>query len=197
MSAVEAGRYDELISALRGGDERAAREVFDANVGPLIALAQARLSRQLKRKLDAEDIVQSAFRSFFRRVQGGQFVFDEAGDLWRLLSTITLNKLREKFEHYSAQKRSVAREQSQLERHSEVDADLVDSGPSPEYDLLMDEAIGSLMQPLSEIQRSIVGLRLLGHPIDEIAAEVERSERTVRRLLEKVRRHLEDQASEL
>ena len=42
----------------------------------LIAFAKSRLADQMGRRVDAEDIVQPAYRSFFRRLQRGDFEFD-------------------------------------------------------------------------------------------------------------------------
>ena len=55
----------ELLDRVRQGDEQAATELFDRYVERLIRLAQSRLSAKLRRRVDAEDVVQSVYRSFF------------------------------------------------------------------------------------------------------------------------------------
>ena len=56
----------QLLERIREGDEQAATELFDRYVDRLIELARSRLSPKLARRLDPEDVVQSACRSFFR-----------------------------------------------------------------------------------------------------------------------------------
>ena len=63
--------------------------------------------RMLGQRVDAEDVVQSAMLSFFVRASSDAYVLDRAGDLWRLLTTITLNKLRRQVEVHTAAKRAV------------------------------------------------------------------------------------------
>jgi hypothetical protein len=38
-------------------------------------------------------VLQSVYRSFFRRLADGEFQFDGPDDLWRLLATITFRKV--------------------------------------------------------------------------------------------------------
>ncbi len=63
----------ELLNRFRGGDDDAARELFDRYVHRLIGVARNRLSVKLARRVDPEDIVQSAYRSFFRGADDGNY----------------------------------------------------------------------------------------------------------------------------
>src|SRR6185295_15765908 len=64
--------FDDLMARLRTGDEAAAAEVFHRFTGRLIGLARRRLDHLVRPKVDAEDILQSVYRSFFRRSAGGR-----------------------------------------------------------------------------------------------------------------------------
>src|SRR5258708_13155234 len=76
----------------------------------LIALGASRLSEKLGRRVDPEDVVQSAYRSFFVGARDGRYALERSGDLWRLLVAITMHKLHHQVERYTAVKRAVARE---------------------------------------------------------------------------------------
>jgi RNA polymerase sigma-70 factor (ECF subfamily) len=65
--------FKHLMAGLRRGDPEAAREIFDRYACRLVGLAADRLPRALQAKLDPEDVVQSVFRSFFRRQQAGSY----------------------------------------------------------------------------------------------------------------------------
>ncbi len=184
-----------LVSRFRQGDEDAAEELFSRYVRRLVALANSRLSSKMSRRIDAEDIVQSAYRSFFTRARDGKYVFQQSGDLWRLLVVITLNKLRQKVEFHSAGKRRIDREQS-CDVGGLVHAEVVTREPSPVETLGVIEEIEQLTKGLDDTQRHIVSMRLQGYSIDEIASDVQRSERTVRRVMDKVKTRLEQRLNE-
>jgi RNA polymerase sigma-70 factor (ECF subfamily) len=84
----------ELLERYQRGDQEAARLLFDQYASRLIGIVEGRLPQQLRPRMDAEDVVQSAYRSFFRIAMRGDVRLEETGDLWRLLVAIALNKLR-------------------------------------------------------------------------------------------------------
>ena len=71
-----------LFIRLTAGEEDAAAEAFDLYVDRLAALAQSRLSARLAQRIDADDVVQSAFRSFFCGAREGRFVQADGGTLF-------------------------------------------------------------------------------------------------------------------
>src|SRR4051794_41872995 len=81
-----------LMDRLRSGEDAAAREVFERFVGRLVALARSRFNRLLARKVDPEDVVQSAFKSFFVRHREGKLDVGDNGGLWEPVAPITLGK---------------------------------------------------------------------------------------------------------
>ena len=182
-----------LVDRFRQGDQEAARLLFDRYVQDLIAVAHRRLSPRLARRVDAEDVVQSAFRSFFGRVQHGRFAFEESGDLWRLLVVITLNKVRSQAEFHGANKRRLNMEQSW--RHDGLQPhhiELAAQHPAPHTALQLEEEIAFLTDGMDEVQKQMVLMRLHGYQLEEIGEELGRSERTVRRVMAKVRKRLEE-----
>jgi eukaryotic-like serine/threonine-protein kinase len=161
-------------------DEAAAEELFRRYAGRLTALARSRLSRSLAARVDPEDVVQSAYRSFFLLAADQEVLLRESGDLWRLLVRITLRKVYRNARRHRADCRSVNREVSWPE---EPEVAVFSREPTPmEAAALVDE-LRDLLAPLGAIQRRIVELRLQGHDVDVIATDVQRSARTVRRTL--------------
>src|ERR1700679_4129725 len=55
----------DLLARWRAGDQQAATEMFHRYANRLILLARSRLSPRLSHRVDPEDVVQSAYRSFF------------------------------------------------------------------------------------------------------------------------------------
>lgn len=180
-----------VFGRVQGGDEQAAREVFDRYLQRLVALARTRLSDRLKQKVDADDIVQSAFRSFFVRARDGQYVIERSGDLWSLLASITRHKLLKKAEHFRQQKRSLDQDQP-LATGSEAEGAVFTAEPTDEEAVALSDEVAFLMRELEPQQRTMLELRLQGQPIPDIAETVDRSERTVRRFLSSFREQLEE-----
>jgi RNA polymerase sigma factor (sigma-70 family) len=188
----------ELMALWRGGDQQAAEILFRRYVGRLLALARSQMSAWLARHIDAEDAVQSAYRSFFDGALAGRYVLRRNGDLWRLLSAITVHKVQHQVERHTAGKRSVA-----LERHFggesslfELQGQMLAREPTPEQAAALADTLEEVFRGLEPLERRMVELRLQGFGLDEIAADVRRSERTVRRLLERVKERLQQEYPE-
>jgi len=188
----------QLLERVKSGDERAAGELYDRYVGRLLALTEQRISNKLGRRLDAEDVLQSAYRSFFAGARQGRFVVKQSGDLWRLLVAITLNKLRMQAKLHRRKKRAIGREDSICgDSLYGLPPEQVADEPTPDEAVALAEELENLMAQLKPLERDILRLRLQSHTIDEIAERVGRSERTVRRLLERLRAHYEEEARQL
>src|SRR5262249_59022297 len=85
-------------------------EAFQGYAVRLARLAEQHLSRKVAGRLDGEDIVQSVFRTFFRRCSQGEFQIDTSAQIWRLLVTLTLRKAQAQARRHLAGKRDAAAE---------------------------------------------------------------------------------------
>ena len=188
----------ELLAKYRAGDEQAATELFRRYVSRLTVLARARIAPRIARRFDAEDVVLSAYRSFFIRARDGQFALARSGDLWRLLVEIVLRKLYRQAARHTADKRSIDREQPlPTGGESAWEAlSLRSASPTAEEAMALAEVLEIFMQQLEPLLRRVVELRLQDRPIADIAAATHRSERTIRRILEDLRHRLESLLSE-
>src|SRR5271165_5672841 len=96
-----------LMARWQSGDSAAADELFRRYADRLAALVRSRLSSKLARRLDPEDVLQSAYRSFFAGARAGRYELKRGGDLWRLLVAITLHKLQDQADYHGAGKRNI------------------------------------------------------------------------------------------
>jgi eukaryotic-like serine/threonine-protein kinase len=180
----------ELFALYQAGGSEAAAAIFERYVARLVALARRRMSAKMQRRLDPDDVVQSAYRSFFLHAANDEFVISRSGDLWRLLARITLNKLHGQVEKHTAARRSI----NQEEAFSHLLADAtVAPEPTPAEVIALMEQLHLVADRLSEAERSVLAARLQGQNIDEIAKSLGRSSRTVRRLLAKIKDQIEQQ----
>jgi RNA polymerase sigma-70 factor (ECF subfamily) len=180
----------DLVTRWReNGDQAAAAELFESYAARLITLVRAHLSEKMARRFDAEDVVQSAFRSFFVGTREGRLLLDQSGDLWRLLVAISLHKLYRRVESHTAGKRAVAREEYggideawlQLFQGRLAAVNAADDA------LALAEEIEHVSSGLDPIEQRMFELRLEGYTLDEIAQDTARSQRTVRRVMDRIK----------
>ena len=85
-----------LIRRFRSGEQDAAtRTVLAVALCAFRALASSQTSPTFASRFDPEDVVQSVFRTFFRRASQGLYDVPPGEELWQLLLVIALNKIRE------------------------------------------------------------------------------------------------------
>lgn len=180
--------FHDCLSGLTG--DRAAREIFRSFAVRLVGLARLRLDARLRGKEDPEDVVQSVFRTFFRRHSEGQFRFDDWDDLWTVLALITSRKCINRVAHFRAQRRDFRKELDAEEDASGWQA--LAREPTPEEAVLLEEAVTHLLGQLGERERAIVVLALDGYSVAEIAERLGRTNRTVQRVLKCVRESLQE-----
>jgi RNA polymerase sigma-70 factor (ECF subfamily) len=195
MSDSDEDDFRNAMARLKSGDQIAARDIFERYVHRLIALASTRIGGKLRRKVDPEDLVQSVFNSFFARQVKDQYTLQNWDGLWGLLAAITIHKCGHKIAHFHAACRDVDGEASSaiLTGESRADWEAVARDPSPHQLAIFDETIVGLMNEFDEREGQVFVLFLQGWSVEEIAAEVSRSERTTRRVLERVRQRLESE----
>ncbi|MEM6470946.1 MAG: ECF-type sigma factor [Planctomycetota bacterium] len=183
----------ELVKRWKNGDDEAAAKLFDRYVNQLCGLARNRLSERMKRRVEPEDIVQSAYRSFFRKAGEDRYTISRSGDLWKLLAAITINKLRGQVEFHTAQKRGVYAEESLATTRSTMGLgpQAIGGEPTPGEAAAVVEELEAFMQTLTPIQRNVLELALQNKDETEIAASIKRSGRTVRRSLAEIRESME------
>jgi RNA polymerase sigma-70 factor (ECF subfamily) len=178
--------FDGLMDRLRAGENDAARLVFERYSRRLIALAQAHFGAMLARKADPEDVVQSAYKSFFIRHRDGGLDVEDWDALWRMLTIITLRKVADRAEYFQAARRDANREAAAGD-----DLAALDREPRPEEAALFAETVERLFRDATEDERPILELSLQGYSGPEISERLNRPERTIRRLRERVRKRLE------
>jgi RNA polymerase sigma-70 factor (ECF subfamily) len=185
--------FPRFLDRLQARDGDAAREVFRRFTSQLIALARRRCTPPFRAKVDPEDVVQSAYKSFFFRYGDGRLQVDDWSGLWGLLTLITLRKCSERVAYHRAGCRNIAREAPAPPGDEDWVPWLEVPGrePTPHEAAELNETVTRLLEELDELERPVIELSLQGYTAREISQRLDRAERTVRRLRERVRSRLE------
>jgi RNA polymerase sigma-70 factor (ECF subfamily) len=186
--------FIDLMNRLKSGEDEAAQDVFLRFARRLIGLARGHLDGRLATKVDPEDVVQSAYKSFFVRHRRGELEVGSWDGLWGLLTLITLRKCADRAAYHRAEKRDYTREIGPGADDSAPAAwqQAVDRDPLPEEAAMLAETVESLFQSVDDPdERSVLELSLQGYSAAEISERLGRAERSVRRLRERVRKRLE------
>jgi RNA polymerase sigma-70 factor, ECF subfamily len=188
--------FADVMARLRAGDEEAARAVFQRFVRKLIRLAGKQFDSVLRRKVDPEDVVQSAYKSFFLRYGEGKLDVQDWGSLWGLLTVITLRKCLDRVAYHRAERRNVEREATAQPGATGTEPwwEAVSREPTPEEATVLAETVEQLLRELPATERPVFELSLQGYTTREISEQLGRAERSVRRLREQIRRRLEGDA---
>lgn len=180
-----------LLRKFREGNQDAASEIYLRYAKRLQATARNQTAGDLAVRKGAEDIVQSVFRTFFRRVAVGQYDVADGEDLWKLFLVIGLNKIRSAAEFHHAQKRDVRKTRA-------VDSDLYRALTSRNSDeqialVVLQMTIEDILGKIPEQNRELVRLRIEGHSVEEIAEQTGRALRSIERILQKFRKLLREE----
>ncbi len=139
----------------------------------------------LRRREDPEDIVQSVLRTVFRRTAQGEYHFEHASDLWRLLETATRHKIIKHAQHQKAKKRTPKAEEDQ-------DGDAVlDREPTPDERAIAQDLIERLLEGLDQSYSKIALLLTEGHSERAIAKQLNCTRRAVTTKVGRLRKRLQ------
>ena len=135
--------------------------------------------------MEAEDIVQSVFGSFFRRVGQGYYDVPDGDELWKLLLVIALHKIRE--QGHLPSRGQARRAPDHRRRRGSATPGIAGgcrASPSMAYLELVVEEILERLPPQSRV---MVKLRIEGYEVAEVARMTGRSRRSVERILQESR----------
>ena len=165
------------IEELKSGRSSAAGRLFAYCYAPLARFAARRLGNA-RRVVDEDDVVNSAFHSFFARALRGDFPdLQHRSGLWPLLTTIIARKASN---HRRTLLRSQKRDHELETIRSRLDND-------PLAVVLIADALDGLLRDGDKELRQIALDKLQGYSNAEIAARIGRSVPTVERRLRLIR----------
>ena len=183
-----------LMKLARSGDEIAIRQVVREFEDDVRKVVRARLPRALRSQFDSMDFVQKVWGSFWAGDSDPTQVFDNRRHLRGYLAGMVGNKVLAEYHRQTrTEKYDLTREEPLYLRKGDrtTPREIPSKDPSPSQAALVEDRIDELTAGRDGVDRDIVRLRSEGLTHREIASQVKRDERTVRRVLEAVQQRWE------
>jgi RNA polymerase sigma-70 factor, ECF subfamily len=177
-----------LVRRVSGGEADAATALYLRYATRLQRLVHYQTGRGLARFTGSEDIVQSVFRTFFRRAAIGHYQVADSDELWKLFLVMALNKIRRLAEYHGAAKRDQSRTVSSEGQRFEAESTYSSEQAAALQTLQL--TIDEILTELPTGHAEVVRLRVAGNTLPEIASQTGRSLRTIERVLKEFRERL-------
>jgi RNA polymerase sigma factor (sigma-70 family) len=169
-----------LVRYIRAGDQAAADALYKRYAHRIRRLVKAACPTTFSGRFDPDDVVQSVFRVVYKQIAAHKYEVPADGDLWRLLAVLAANKLRDHIRWHRTAKRNVYQTAGD-------DPDRTPARVNEAAESHLRMTVDEYLAGLREDDRRVVAARLLGHTVNEIAADTGRAVRTVERVLRQAR----------
>lgn len=181
--------FPELMARVRSGDEQAAQQLYNLVEVDVLRTIRRRLNPILRTRFDSVDFVQSAWESFFRRIEDLPD-FPTAADLIRHLQAIARNKVTDEIRrNMGSGKRDFRRERGgELDYvANSVDIDIADQRQlDPNAMASAREVWHFLHCRLPNLHRMVLMMRFEGLTFVEISSRLDIHERSARKIMERI-----------
>ena len=160
--------FQQLITAVRKGDDVAAESLIRQYEPELRIMARVRLTDPtLRRAMDSMDICQSIMANFFVRAASGDFEIDTPEQLKGLLVRMLKNKVVDHARRQKADRRDARRVVGKPAEEIPLDG----SDPTPSAIIAGRELLEEFQRRLTDDERFLVEQRQAGVPWSEIAQQ--------------------------
>jgi hypothetical protein len=195
-----ASSVDLLLRWRDGNDADAMAEFWDRKHDRITALLRARLSPKLRRRVDPDDLAQSAFGSFCVGLRERRINIEAGDNVWQLLAAIALHKLYRRVAFENAARRSLDREESlggdpRFALARAKSSEDIEAGPAEL--LAAKDELEKILSHFLPAHRRMIELSLEGHGTADIGKETSYTDRTVRNVLAAFQKELKRRCAEL
>ena len=186
MSRREDDEFSALMERVLAGSEDAARELVEDYGAYILFVVRRRLHNQLRAKFDSRDFEQDVWASFFADLPQRQ-PFQTPEELIAFLTTLARNKVVEAVrQRLVGRQYSIHRETPLDEAVASNEGTLAARQATPSEVAMGREEWERLLEGQPVAYRRILMLLQQGKSLVETARQLDLSERTVRRVVEKV-----------
>jgi len=183
--------FRQLLLKVRSGCEFSTSELVESMSGHICRVIDRRLDYRLRRKYDVDDLQQMVWASFFRQ-RWRVTDFEDSKQLSRYLVAMARNKVIQVIRsQLQTIKRDVRREwRGEVEQ--QVDGATAYHCQTPSQCAIRNEQLQRWLDGESSRATRIVQMRLAGARYVEIASDLGIHQRTVRRIMQRLVKQLEE-----
>ena len=183
--------FRQLLLKVRSGCEFSTSELVESMSGHICRVIDRRLDYRLRRKYDVDDLQQMVWASFFRQ-RWRVTDFEDSKQLSRYLVAMARNKVIQVIRsQLQTVKRDVRREwRGEVEQ--QVDGTTAYHCQTPSQVAIRNEQLQRWLDGESSRATRIVQMRLAGARHGEIARDLGIHQRTVRRIMQRLVKQLEE-----
>jgi len=195
----------QWIDRLKAGEPDAAQKLWERYFRRLVGLARKKLRSAPRRAADEEDVALSAFDSFCRGAEQGNFPqLNDRLDLWQVLVLLTARKAIDLAQHERRQKRGGGAVLDEAALPGPADSSAPEAPlerlegpePTPAFAAQVAEEYRQLLERLESPELRTVAMRKVeGYSNEEIAEQLGCGLRTVERRLRLIRTIWEEEGA--
>lgn len=179
------GWIDQLVD----GNEQAARELWGHVSARVCEFARQKLDPMTRRRYDENDAANSAFHSLCRGISDGRLEANDRNALWGLLAVITSRKISAQRRFVNRQKRGGGAERGESGFGDAGINAIKGNQQTPDVLAEVSESCNELLNAIpDDAMKKIVLLKFQGATNGEVAGELNCTQRTIERKLERIRR---------
>jgi RNA polymerase sigma factor (sigma-70 family) len=171
------------MDRIKDGDEEAASQLVADYGNHVMAAVRSRLGRRIRVRVDSHDIAQAIWKSFFELA--GTQTIDSPRQLVAILAAMSLNKLSDAYrQHVVAKPRAMSREDRTPLKLN--DRRLPNDNETPSMFAVARERFRRIFIERTPREQEIIRRRVAGQTFEDIGTSLGISERTARRVMEKL-----------
>ena len=186
--------FVDLMARVRAHDREAVAMLLERFEADVRLMVRVRLPRALRNQFDSMDFVQAVWQSVLVRKGDDVGDFTDPGQFRGFLATVARNKVYEEHRRRSTLKYDLGREERLYVRKGEreVPREVRAADPTPSETVQAGERLGQLIQGRTDHEVQVIQLRRQGMTFEEIARKLGKDERSIRRVIDDIRRRMED-----
>jgi RNA polymerase sigma-70 factor (ECF subfamily) len=186
MAAPQHEAFPVLMARVRTSSEGAARALIEEYGDLILRVVRQKLHKQLRPKFDSLDFVQAVWASFFA-LPADRLAFDQPEQLAGFLARLAGNKVIESVrQRMGTLKYNVNREQALHDKENQV-LPIPSREPRPEEIVIAREEWQRLLREHPAHHQEIIMSLSEGNSPREVALNLGFSEKTIRRVIRKLR----------
>jgi RNA polymerase sigma-70 factor (ECF subfamily) len=184
----------DLIGRARAGDQVAIQRLLEQFEGDVRMTVRDRLPRALRSQFDSMDFVQAVWKSVFTGFEPDLTQFTTAQHLKGYLEGVARNKVIAEYRRRTRTRKYDLKREEPLyvqRGNRELVREVPASDPSPSQNVQARDRFAQMIVGRSPLEVEVIELRRSGLTFDEIAQKTGINERSVRRIIDSVRRKME------